>query len=212
MKVEIRSDKVVLEGYVNATEKASRPLYDKDIGRFREYVDPGVFSRSLQRNASVQLKFNHKKVIGDTIDGTVILNEDAIGLYGIIETDDPEVREAAENNRLQGWSFGMIVNKQRIEPGTDGIKKRYLEDIDLLEVSLLTRLPAYIAMSLVEKRESGEEVREFEDMPEPPKEPEKEPPEETATETVEERDESRAFLIPNAEAQIEIIKLRGAHQ
>ena len=201
MKIEIRSDKVVLEGYINATEKASRVLYDKDIGRFREYVDPGVFSKSLKKNENVKLKFNHSKVLGDTASGIINLNEDAIGLYGRAETDDEEVREAAKNNRLQGWSFGMIVNKDRIEDGNDGIKKRYLEDIDLLEVSLLTRLPAYIAMSLVEKRESGEEVREFEDIPEQPEVP--------AIETVEKHDESRAFLIPTAKARMKIIKLRG---
>lgn len=200
MKVEIRADKVVLEGYVNATEKASRVLYDKDIGRFREYVDPGVFSRSLQKNENVQLKFNHQKVLGDSASGTIRLNEDAIGLYGVAETDDTEIREAAEKGTLQGWSFGMIVNKDRIEPGDDGIKKRYLEDIDLLEVSLLTKLPAYIAMSLVEKRDSGEETREIEDIPQP---------DEPAPEQVEEHGESRAFFISNALRRIEVIKLRG---
>ena len=202
MKVEIRADKVVLEGYVNATEKASR-IMPSPQGKFREYVNPGVFERALQKNDNVQLKFNHGKVLGDTRDGSIALHEDTIGLYGVAETADPEIREAAESGKLRGWSFAMSVNKDRWEPGADGIQKRYLEDIDLYEVSLLTICPAYIAMSLTEKRDGEEqqvtEQRVLEDAQ----------PEAPAIETVEKHDESRAFLIPNAKAKIEIIKLRG---
>jgi HK97 family phage prohead protease len=204
LKIEIRADKVVLEGYVNATEKASRVMPSPQ-GRFREYVEPGVFERALQKNDNVLLRFNHERDLGDTKDGSITLHEDAIGLYGVAQTADPEVRTMAETGKLRGWSFGMSVNKDRWEPGTDGIQKRYLENIDLYEVSLLTRMPAYIAMSLSETRDGEEqsitEQRDLEDIPEQPEVP--------AIETVEEHGESRTFLIPNAKTRIEIIKLRG---
>jgi len=203
VKIEIRADKVVLEGYVNATEKASRVMPSPQ-GRFREYVEPGVFERALQRNDNVQLKFNHEKVLGDTKDGSIALHEDTIGLYGVAETSDPEVREMAETGKLRGWSFAMSVNKDRWEPGADGIQKRYLEDIDLYEVSLLTICPAYIAMSLTEKRDGEEqsdiECRVLEDIPGQPEEPAPIPDEK--------HDESRAFFISRTK-EIEIIKLRG---
>lgn len=206
LKIDIRSDKVVLEGYVNATEKWSRVLYDKDIGRFRERVDPGVFSRAMERNPNTTVKFNHEKDLGTVDSGAITLREDAIGLYAIAETDDADVRSAAENGQLKGWSFGMTVNADEIDDGPPeepGIKRRTLKDIDLPEVSILTKIPAYIATTIVQRRDSGEEVREIEDES-------AEPPEEPAPETEEEHDESRAFFMTEIQKKkIEIIKLRG---
>lgn len=210
MIVEIRSDKVILEGYVNATEKWSRPIYEKDIGRFRERVEPGVFSRAMERNPNTQLKFNHKKDLGDASSGSITLREDAIGLFGHAETDDPDVRAAAENGQLKGWSFGMVVNSDEVKDAPDEepmIKRRYLKDIDLIEVSILSVLPAYIATTIVEKREDGSEVREVEDEPMTPTE---DPPDDPAPEIREKRDDGCAFFMPEIQRRrIEIIKLRG---
>ena len=41
MKVEIRNDKVIIDGYVNAVERFSKPLYDKK-GKFIERIMPSV--------------------------------------------------------------------------------------------------------------------------------------------------------------------------
>ena len=39
------------------------------------------------------------------------------------------------------------------EEGPDGIQRRYLEDIDLLEVSILDKTPAYIATTIEQRGE-----------------------------------------------------------
>ena len=64
MRVEIRADSVVIEGYVNAVARDSRVMRDRKTGkRFVEQIIPGVFRRALQHN-DVKLLLNH-----DPIDG-----------------------------------------------------------------------------------------------------------------------------------------------
>ena len=61
MRIEIRADSVVIEGYVNAVARDSRPMRDRKTGkRFVEQITPGVFERALRHN-EVQLLLNHDK-------------------------------------------------------------------------------------------------------------------------------------------------------
>ena len=164
MQIEIRADKVVLDGYVNVTGRDSRIMTNADGTKFIEQVKPKTFQRALEKNDDTPILFNHNesRVLGSTKSGAK-LYEDNIGLRCILETDDAEIRQKAENNELTGWSFGF--NKIADEWQDGEIQKRILEDINLVEVSLLDKTPAYIATS-VEMR--GEEIsvlerRVFED-------------------------------------------------
>ena len=58
MRIEIRSDKVIIDGYVNAVARDSRPIRDKSGKRFVEQIVPGAFERALKRN-EVKLLLNH---------------------------------------------------------------------------------------------------------------------------------------------------------
>lgn len=164
MQIEIRADKVVLDGYVNVTGRDSRIMTNADGTKFIEQVKPKTFQRALEKNDDTPILFNHNenRVLGSTKSGAKLF-EDNIGLRCILETDDAEIRQKAENNELTGWSFGF--NKIADEWQDGDIQRRYLEDINLIEVSLLDKTPAYIATS-VEMR--GEKVsvlerRVFED-------------------------------------------------
>lgn len=154
MKVEIRNDSVVLDGYVNVPARDSRVL-PSPRGRFVEQIMPKVFERALGRTENVDLLFNHKndRKLGSIQDGNLQIYEDAVGLRAICTVNDPEVMEKAKNNELRGWSFGFICREDRWEDGE--IQKRFVEDLDLLEVSILDCTPAYIATS-IEAR--GEEM------------------------------------------------------
>ncbi len=48
MRIEIRSDSVLLDGYVNAVDRYSRPIRSAD-GSFVEKILPKVFQRALDR-------------------------------------------------------------------------------------------------------------------------------------------------------------------
>ena len=59
MKIEVRNGKVVLDGYVNAVERFSKPLIDSS-GKFIERVMPGVFKRALERTDDVPILLDHE--------------------------------------------------------------------------------------------------------------------------------------------------------
>ena len=189
MKVEIRSaTEAVIEGYVNAVERESRPIPSIQ-GTYTEKVAQGTFQRALNSGKDVELRFNHEKLIGSMNQGTLELREDNIGLYAKATVTDSEVIEKAKRNELRGWSFGFRDNNPKIEDS-----KRILTNIELREVSILTKTPAYIATS-IEMRDEEEvtfESRGCEDVAE-------------VTE-IEHREETKADL-SNYQNQIDLLKL-----
>lgn len=187
MKIEIRGETALIEGYVNAVERESRPIPSIQ-GTYTEKVAQGTFQRALNSGKPVELRFNHEKVLGSTADGTLELREDAIGLHAKALVTDPGVIEKAKRNELRGWSFGFRDNSPKIEDS-----KRVLTNIELREVSILTKTPAYIATS-IEMRDEEEvtfESRGVEDVAE-------------VTE-VEQREETKVDL-SNYEKQLQILK------
>lgn len=145
MKVNIRADKVEIEGYVNAIERDSKPLWSR-VGQFIERICKGAFKKALKRNDDVHILLNHdwNRDLGSTKAGNLELEEDNIGLKARACITDPEVIEKARAGELVGWSFGFsdrdVVNSIR-----DGMPHRAVKDLDLAEVSILDRRksPAY---------------------------------------------------------------------
>lgn len=145
MEIRIRENCVEIEGYVNAVERASKPLWSR-MGQFIERICKGAFSKALGRNDNVRILLNHnpERDLGGTKDGNLELNEDNIGLHARACITDEEVVKKARNGELVGWSFGFcdrdVENKYE-----DGMPLRLVRDLDLAEVSLLdrTKIPAY---------------------------------------------------------------------
>ena len=164
MKVEIRADSVTIEGYVNVTHRDSKPL-QSESGFFVEQIESNAFSDALTRTDNVDLLFNHKedRKLGSTSQGNLTLKEDSIGLLATCEIYDEEVIKEARAGNLKGWSFGMMVLKQRFEDVANQIQRRFVEKMELLEVSVLTVTPAYNALSLSVRSEMEMEKRFYED-------------------------------------------------
>lgn len=159
MKIEIRSDsECVISGYVNAVERRSCVLPKEKgegaPGDFTEMIKAGVFADSLRRLPRVELRFNHRNIIGVT-GVNLLLEEDSIGLHAEAQVTDPETVKAARAGLLKGWSFGM-KNAHGDYVRSGAVYERDIDRCDLLEVSLLTNRPAYPATS-VELRD-GETV------------------------------------------------------
>lgn len=117
-------------------------------GRFIERIRKGAFFNALKRNDDVHVLLNHdaSRDLGSTKQGNLELAEDAIGLKARAEITDAEVIEAARNDELTGWSFGFLDIPGGVEErDIDGIRHRDVKDMDLREVSILTRThsPAY---------------------------------------------------------------------
>lgn len=163
MEVRIRNETVEVEGYVNAIERNSKPLMSR-IGRFIERICKGAFGKALQRREDVYCLLNHdgSRVLARTVDGSLELREDNIGLHARATITDPDVVEKAKRGDLVGWSFGFEDVPGGVENDIDGDTKlplRKVRDLDLHEVSILdrTKTPAYDG-TLVSVRDDGTEV------------------------------------------------------
>lgn len=165
MKIEVRGDHVLLDGYVNAVGRESRVL-PSPRGRFVEVIAPRTFEKALRSNPDVELLFNHdkNKKLGSTKDGNLELYEDSIGLRAMATVTDPEIIEKANAGKLKGWSFGFIAQKDNWETRENAVQRREIEEMELIEVSILDKTPAYIATSIESRGEENlvSEVRNHE--------------------------------------------------
>lgn len=159
MRVEIRNNSIIIDGYVNAVARDSR-LIPNVKGSFREQIVPKAFQRALEKAENVDILLNHDKnrKLGSTTEGNLELFEDNIGLRAIATITDAEVIEKAKRNELRGWSFGFYSVKDRWEDIEEGVQRRYVEDLELTEVSIVdnTKVPAYSATSI--ETRANEEV------------------------------------------------------
>lgn len=144
---------VELFGYVNISERNSKVLNENGI-RFREQIKKGAWKRAIERNDDIKLLLNHSwdTIYGSTKDN-LRLYEDNIGARFSIKTDNEELIKHAENNEFRGLSFAFICNDEKFTEN-EGYKLRYVKDMDVSEVSLLTVEPAYDG-SLVEMRDKN---------------------------------------------------------
>ena len=162
MQMEIRNDSVLIKGYANVTSRESRIL-NSPQGKFIEVVEQNTFKNAIDRNPNVLLLANHDKsrVLGK-LSENVEMREDDIGLWVEATITDSEIIDKARNNKLSGYSFGFSCNECRFEDNADGIPRRFLSDINLYEVSILTsdKTPAYFATRVCEVRDSEDELIE----------------------------------------------------
>lgn len=166
MEVEIRSNHVLIKGYVNAVERDSR-LLPSPKGDFVEQVRAGTWQKAISENEDIALLLNHdsNRKLGSTKDN-LKLKEDNIGLYAEAKVYDADVIEKAKNKELRGWSFGFIPRKQSWGKTDNDVDRRYLDDVKLNEVSIIDKsmLPCYSGTS-IEARAEGDvyvETRAFE--------------------------------------------------
>ena len=141
----------VIVGYAAVFDAPSLVLADFG-GKFREYVAPGAFKKTLSDGADVRALVNHNPdyVLGRTKSGTLKLSEDAHGLRMEIQT--PETRWAQDllttmqRGDIDGSSFGFRAVRDRWGTGKlpDGeeIDERHVLEAQLFDVSVVT-FPAY---------------------------------------------------------------------
>ena len=164
MRIEIRNDSVILDGYVNAVARDSRPMLDERGEKFVEQISPKTFQRALEKNDDILCLLNHEpsRVLGSTKQGNIELFEDNIGLRAICKITDAEVIEKAKANRLRGWSFGFEALKEHEEPLENGLKRRFVDEMNLAEVSIIDehKIPCYVGTS-IEMRADKEAKLEY---------------------------------------------------
>jgi hypothetical protein len=161
MKIEVRSDtEARITGYVNATEKKSRPVVTPH-GKVVEIIEPRAFEQAIEAGYdSITLNVDHDKgsVYARTSDGTLSLKEDAIGLHADVLIRDPVLIGLAREGKIRGWSFGMYNVRDSLEQRGEGeLPIRHISGLDLDHVSLIVnQTPVYSATSVEVRAEGGD--------------------------------------------------------
>jgi HK97 family phage prohead protease len=116
----------------------------QDLGGFREVITPTAFKRSLEEGKNIFALYNHddSKVLGSTKSGTLELRNEDDGLYCKLRlgntsfaNDTWDVVSRGDCNTL---SFAFRPVKV-----TNRSNLRYLESVELFEVSFCVATPAY---------------------------------------------------------------------
>ena len=157
MYIEVRADGARLSGYVNVTEKKSRPVITPR-GKVVEEIEPRAFEGAISRAGNITVTVDHDSthVYASTDDGTLTLKEDAIGLHADVLITDKDLVELAKKGKIRGWSFGMYNVKDTMEERADALPIRHIQALDLDHLTLVVRkCPVYSATS-VELRADGD--------------------------------------------------------
>ena len=158
----VEGDALKIEGYVNAVGRESELLFSPKRKKwFKEIMEPGVFKRALENNVDIPMLLEHdfSKEIARTSNGTFELTEDNIGLKFKATITDQDLYDSIHNGEINSCSFGFICEDADYEFVNNKEEKRYVKDLQLLEVSLVKN-PAYIG-SLVEARNMEMALEEF---------------------------------------------------
>lgn len=151
MQLEYRADgSAHISGYVNVTEKKSRPVITPH-GKVVEEIEPRAFEAAVARAGNITLTVDHddSHVYAETSDGSLTLHEDAIGLHADVLIKDPTLMELAKRGKIRGWSFGMYNVQDEVEARADDLPLRRIKALDLDHVTLVVnKQPVYSATSV----------------------------------------------------------------
>ena len=146
-------------GYINVTNRESETLYNKKNGKyFKEIMTSGVFEDALERAEEIPLLLEHNwdEKLASTTLGDLKLREDNIGLRFEATIKDESLYQKIKAGIINSCSFGFKVLRERVECINSKLDRRFVDAIELLEVSLVKN-PAYVG-SLCESRSYEDEL------------------------------------------------------
>lgn len=154
----LEEGKLEVGGYINVTERQSEMLFSQQRNKwFKETMKKGVFQRAINKAKEIPLLLEHdwSQKLANTNDGTLELVEDNIGLKFRAMIENKEIYDQVKAGLINACSFGFKALHQSIEGVNERFERRYVDEIELKEVSLVKN-PAYVG-SLVETRAMLEE-------------------------------------------------------
>ena len=158
MNIEVRADGARITGYVNVTEKKSRPVITPR-GKVIEEIEPRAFAEAISRAGNITVTVDHDKshIYASTDDGTVTVKEDAIGLHADVLIKDKDLIELAKKGKIRGWSFGMYNVKDSMEERAGDLPIRHIKALDLDHLTLVVKKSPIYSATSVELR-AGEDI------------------------------------------------------
>jgi len=154
--------KLYIEGYF-AVFDSPYPLWDGA----EEVVKPGAFEGCLTQDVRALVNHDTTLVMGRTTAGTLVLKQDATGLWGQIEvnrddTDAMNLYARVQRGDVSQCSFGFDIERETFVDLGDGRCRWEIEKVNpLYEVSVCT-FPAYEATSVSARKQQLETIRQRE--------------------------------------------------
>ena len=162
--VELRASQGDEGSLVISGRAASFGTLSEDLGRFRETIQRGCFTRSLQSDRDVKCNFNHSDpILGRKRNGTLSVSEDANGLnFRAILPPTQAARDVyalVQKRYADACSFAFELDGEDAEdwgqcddPDNPGqrIRLRTLKRVKLHDVSVLSVAAAYPTGTSVE--------------------------------------------------------------
>lgn len=162
LKIEVRADGAHISGYVNVTEKKSRPVITPH-GKVIEVIEERAFEKALERAGNINVTVDHDNthIYARTEDGTLSLYEDSIGLHADVLITDETLIEIAKKGKIKGWSFGMYNVKDETEERANELSIRHVKSLDLDHLTLVVKKqPIYSATSVELRAEERVDIEE----------------------------------------------------
>lgn len=147
---ETRAEVKEQEGKRFLVGKIPYDSLSQDLGGFKEIIKRGAFSKTLQDGADVRALVNHddSRILGRIKNSTLQLEDREDGLYCTVELGSQsyanDLWESIQRDDVNTLSFGFRVIKDTWT-NDSGKQLRYLNEVQLFEVSFGVVFPAYEA-------------------------------------------------------------------
>ena len=164
MDAKVDKEKRIIQGRAVVYNSMSNELRTSNGDKFKEIIQPGALSLSLERNDILAFKeHNPEMLLGRKSAGTLMLEDRNDGLYVTINVPETSYGEdtliSAMRGDLKGFSFGFNNPKTKAIAALEK-KIREISSMNLREVSVVAN-PAYSETSLnVRSEDFVEETKE----------------------------------------------------
>lgn len=111
-------------------------------GAFRELVPKETWEKAINNNSDIKFYYNHKNYfeLADKIE--LRAEEDGVFLYATLKESEKGLYDAVKNREITGMSFGFKCLKEKWD-NVGNYKQRTIKEMELFEVSILDKTPAY---------------------------------------------------------------------
>ena len=126
----------------------SKMMTDKQGKKFRERISKEVWEHAIEKNKdNIKIFLNHQDYI--EIGSNIKVQATNEGVILTLELSDKEMGlyQAAKSDKLTGCSFGFKCIKDNISE-TQGYYDREVLEMELYEISILDKTPAYNSTSV----------------------------------------------------------------
>lgn len=109
-------------------------------GAFRELVPKETWEKAINQN--IKFYYNHKPYFELGASAELRAEEDGVYLYATLKENEKGLYDAVKNGEITGMSFGFRCLKDKWD-NVGNFKQRTILDMELYEVSILDKTPAY---------------------------------------------------------------------